>query len=264
MTDYTAWALTINPKGDIAPHLDALLTFLRQRTAIPGAIKWVVEKEDDKSHLHAELFDKYRLAKGKVVSTIKRDMEKQFRHLPEFEEWNIAVVIKRSYKDGGGERADKDDGSNLSINWAQYVGKDAPPIEENWPDDADQHRAEHIPLAERRSEKEAWKQMENWEAKLCAHGLPRSTPDEVRQSVGILCFQLKVAKPPELHKLKAFCLYLYMYINEVGECPIKVGEELALAEYEERQAKKRKIDEHQAHVEQLGITMRLTEKHCPK
>lgn len=261
MTGYTAWALTINPRGDIDPHLDALLHFLRKRTAIPGAIKWVVEKEGDKSHLHAELFDKYRTCNGKVVSTIKRDMEKPFRHLPEFEEWNIAVVIKRSYKEDGAVTGSIGHGH---LSWGDYVGKDAPPVEECWPDDADQHRAEHIPLAERRSEKEAWKQMENWEAKLCAHGLPRSTPDEVRQSVGILCFKLKVAKPPELHKLKAFCLYLYMYINEVGECPIKLGEDLALAEYEERQAKKRKIDEHQAHVEQLGITMRLTEKHCSK
>ncbi len=254
-TAHVAWAITVRPRGGIDTWKDRVVGWLKTRSSLDNALAYVIEKEDSEdAHLHGIIFDEYRLnSENKVFSNIKRDFGRYFGSYKDFEYMNKAVKVKRAFKPG---RVDDTEGEYDS--YLEYMAKEKGQevTFNNWPDDDIQYFSDHIPLAERRA-KVAWKQMDHWSNLFVTHELPSATLHEVMGGISVLSYSLQVAQPPDLHKRRAFGIDLWMYINKATECALKVSDELVREQYEERQAKKRKIDEYQQYIENVGMTMRV-------
>lgn len=257
-TTHAAWAVTVRPKGGIDPWTTEVVEWLRLRSTIDGAFAYVIEKEESQdAHLHGIVFDRYQLNnKNQVYSNIKRDFLRYFEKNPNWNSKECAVHVTRAYKPG---RIDDKEGDYES--YLEYMAKekDQEISFTDWPEDDVQYFADHIPLAQRRA-KVAWKQMDHWRGLFVEHELPSATLHEVMGGISVLSYSLQVAQPPDLHKRRAFGIDLWMYINKRTECALKVSDDLMVEQYEERQAKKRKIDEYQQYIEGVGMTMRMTER----
>lgn len=254
-TEHVAWAITVRPRGGIDSWKDRVVGWIATNSSLNHAMAWVIEKENgQEAHLHGIMFDKYQTNnKGQVFSNLRRDFLRYFGSYGDWNSSDACIHVKRAYKPG---RIDEDVGDYES--YLDYMSKEKGQEVEfsDWPEDDVQYFADHIPIKERRG-KAAWKQMNHWSELFVTHELPSATLHEVMGGISVLSYSLQVAQPPDLHKRRAFGIDLWMYINKKTECALQVSDDLMLQQYEERQAKKRKIDEYQKYIENVGMTMRV-------
>lgn len=261
---YVAWALTVNPRGDIEVN-DYIKTISDkiQKKYPPGWMYTIEKKGTPQAHLHALVFDQHRQNKqGKKFTNLCRDIKNLFAKNDDFGE--ASVKVKAAYKPLPGEIDEETKEGHHYQSWVHYIEKeqDNPAIiEGELPDDWEECLQDNIPKEERGNyNKDAWEAMKKYEKLFEDYELDHEDWQQVDRGVSKLANWHRVVRPPEPHKYKGFILQLTQYLNRDERGFLEFSEDVAMVEFERKQAKRRKIADYQEGLRNAGMDLMLTQR----
>lgn len=267
---YVAWALTVRPRGGIEVN-DYIKTISDkiQKKYPPGWMYTIEERGSDAAHIHALVFDQPRKNKeGKAYTNLGRDIKELFNNKRGRKNDDFgpnAVYVSAAYKpleDDDTDHGPGFDGKNR--NWILYMEKEKDnkaTVVGELPEDWEECLQDNIPKEERGNyKKDAWEQMERFRKLFEEYELDHEDWQQVDRGVSKLANWHRVVRPPEPHKYKGFILQLTQYLNRDERGFLEYSEDVAMVEFERKQAKRRKIADYQEGLRNAGMDLMLTQR----